>query len=71
MRPYAAATKKDPPRLLRVATQEDRRLYEAKLTREAEAYRSCSMKLVREFQTRIEMRRIGPPDAADFGHPAV
>lgn len=98
------ATKKDPPKLLRLATQEDRRLYEAKLTREAEAYRSCSMKLkerglvmklvrveyetdgshatffftadqridfrslvrelAREFQTRIEMRRIGPRDAA-------
>ncbi len=39
------ATKKDPPKLLRLATEEDRRLYEAKLTREAEAYRSCSMKL--------------------------
>ena len=98
------ATKKDPPKLRRLATQEDRRLYEAKLVREGKAHRSCSMKveerglamklvrveyetdgshatffftadqridfrslvreLAREFQTRVEMRRIGPRDAA-------
>jgi cell fate regulator YaaT (PSP1 superfamily) len=98
------AVKKDPPKLLRVATDEDRRLYQDKLTREADAYRSCVMKikerglsmklirvdyetngnhatffftaeqridfrslvreLAREFQTRIEMRQIGPRDAA-------
>ena len=98
------ATKKDPPKLLRLATAEDRRLHEMKLNREAEAFRSCSMKieehgiqmklvgvayetdgrhatffftaerrvdfralvreLAREFQTRIEMRQIGPREAA-------
>lgn len=98
------AVKKEPPRLLRFATGEDRRLFHRKLEREGDAYRSCSMKiqerglamklvrvgfetdgsratffftaehridfralvreLAREFQTRIEMRQIGPRDAA-------
>lgn len=38
-------TKEAPPKLLRLATEEDRRLYEAKLAREEEAHRSCSMKI--------------------------
>jgi cell fate regulator YaaT (PSP1 superfamily) len=98
------AAQKQPPRFIRFATGEDRRLYQRKLKREGDAHRSCSMKiqerslamklirvefetdgsratffftaehridfralvreLAREFQTRIEMRQIGPRDAA-------
>jgi cell fate regulator YaaT (PSP1 superfamily) len=98
------AVKQSPPKLARLATDEDRRLYQRKLARQSDAYRSCSMKiterglsmklirveyetdgshatffftaeqridfrnlvreLAREFQTRIEMRQIGPRDAA-------
>ncbi len=98
------AVKQNPPKLARLATDEDRRLYQRKLARQSDAYRSCSMKiteralamklirveyetdgshatffftaeqridfrglvreLAREFQTRVEMRQIGPRDAA-------
>lgn len=96
--------KQAPPQLARHATEEDRRLYEQKLKREGDAYRSCLLKikerglamklirvefetdgsqatffftaehridfralvreLAREFQARIQMRQIGPRDAA-------
>jgi cell fate regulator YaaT (PSP1 superfamily) len=99
-----SAAKQKPARFTRFATNEDTRMFERKLKREGDAYRSCVMKikerglamklirvdfetdgsratffftaehridfralvreLAREFQTRIEMRQIGPRDAA-------